>query len=63
MEFSISSSISCDARDQLAAKPQWCSGLPRLVSGKFRFENNADCGVPDMTIDEAAEAGVKTIAL
>ena len=54
-----------DARDQLAAKtangvrvwrPDWCLG-------QFRFEDcKADCGVPDMTIEEAAEAGVKLTA-
>ena len=55
-----------DARDQLAAKtangvrvwrPDWCLG-------QFRFEDcKADCGVRDMTIEEAAEAGVRTVIL
>jgi uncharacterized NAD-dependent epimerase/dehydratase family protein len=55
-----------DARDQLAAKtangvrvwrPEWCLGQRRLPGC------NADCGVPDMTIEEAAAAGVKTVIL
>ena len=55
-----------DARDQLAAKtangvrvwrPDWCLG-------QFRFDDcKADCGVPDMTIEEAAAAGGKTVIL
>lgn len=55
-----------DAADQLAAKtangvkvwrPEWCVG-------QFRFpECNADLDIPDMTIEQAAEAGVKTIIL
>ena len=55
-----------DARDQLAAKtangvrvwrPDWCLG-------QFRFDDcKADCGVPDMTIEEAASAGIKTVIL
>ena len=55
-----------DARDQLAAKtangvrvwrPDWCLGQLRLPGC------NADCGVPDMSIEEAASAGVKTVIL
>jgi uncharacterized NAD-dependent epimerase/dehydratase family protein len=55
-----------DARDQLAAKtangvrvwrPQWCVGQFRLPGC------NADCGVPDMSIEDAAAAGVKTVIL
>ena len=55
-----------DARDQLAAKtangvrvwrPDWCVGQFRLP------DCNADCGVPDMTIEEAAAAGVRTVIL
>jgi uncharacterized NAD-dependent epimerase/dehydratase family protein len=55
-----------DARDQLAAKtangvrvwrPDWCLGQLRLPGCK------ADCGVPDMSIEEAAAAGVKTVIL
>ena len=55
-----------DARDQLAAKtangvrvwrPDWCVGQRRLAGC------NADCGVPDMTIEEAEFAGVKTVIL
>lgn len=55
-----------DAADQLAAKtaqgivdwrPEWCLGQFRL-SGC-----NADLGLPDMTLEEAAEAGVKTLVV
>ena len=55
-----------DARDQLAAKtangvrvwrPDWCLGQLRLPGCK------ADCGVPDMSIEEAAAAGVRTVIL
>jgi uncharacterized NAD-dependent epimerase/dehydratase family protein len=55
-----------DARDQLAAKtangvrvwrPDWCLGQLRLPGC------SADCGVPDMSIEEAAAAGVKTVIL
>ena len=55
-----------DARDQLAAKtangvrvwrPDWSLGQLRLPGC------NADCGVPDMSIEEAASAGVKTVIL
>ena len=55
-----------DARDQLAAKtangvrvwrPDWCLGQLRLPGCK------ANCNVPDMTIEEAAQAGVRTIIL
>ncbi len=55
-----------DAADQLAAKtadgvakwrPEWCLG-------QFRLEGcNADIGLPDMTLKEAAEAGVKSLIL
>ena len=55
-----------DAVDQLAAKtangvkvwrPEWCLG-------QFRFpECRADLGIPDMSIEQAAEAGVKTVIL
>jgi uncharacterized NAD-dependent epimerase/dehydratase family protein len=55
-----------DAKDQLAAKtangvkvwrPDWCLG-------QFRLPNcNADLGLPDMTMEEAAAAGVKTVIL
>ena len=55
-----------DAPDELAAKtaigikqwrPEWCKG-------QLRLENcNADLGLPDMTIAEAREAGVKTLVL
>lgn len=55
-----------DAPDQLAAKtangvkvwrPDWCLG-------QFRFPTcKADLGLPDMTIEEAAAAGVKTVIL
>jgi uncharacterized NAD-dependent epimerase/dehydratase family protein len=53
-----------DAADQLAAKtangvakwrPEWCLG-------QLRFEDcKADIGLPDMTLEEAAAAGVKTL--
>ena len=55
-----------DARDQLAAKtangvrvwrPDWCLG-------QFRLQGcEADCSVPDMSVEEAAAAGVKTVIL
>ena len=53
-----------DAPDQLAAKtavgvahwrPEWCLGQLRLPDCK------ADLGLPEMTLEEAAEAGVKTV--
>ena len=53
-----------DVPDQLAAKtasgvthwrPEWCLGQIRLEGCK------ADLGLPDMTIPEAAKAGVKTL--
>ncbi len=55
-----------DAADQLAAKtakgvvhwrPEWCLGQLRLEGC------NADLGIPDMTLDEAAEAGVLTLVV
>jgi uncharacterized NAD-dependent epimerase/dehydratase family protein len=55
-----------NAADQLAAKtangvrvwrPDWCLGQFRLP------DCNADLGLPDMTIDEAAAAGVRTVIL
>lgn len=55
-----------DAADQLAAKtaqgvvhwrPEWCVGQLRLD------DCNADLGIPDMTLEEAAEAGVKTLVV
>ncbi|MGB0571688.1 MAG: N-acetyltransferase DgcN [Alphaproteobacteria bacterium] len=55
-----------DAADQLAAKTaqgivhwrgDWCLG-------QLRLENcNADLGLPDMTIDDAAAAGVRTLVI
>lgn len=55
-----------DAADQLAAKvangvakwrPEWCVG-------QFRLEGcNADLGLPDMTIEEAAAKGCKTLVV
>lgn len=55
-----------DAADQLAAKvangvakwrPEWCVG-------QFRLDGcNADLGLPDMTIEEAAEKGCKTLVV
>ncbi|MEQ8665377.1 MAG: N-acetyltransferase DgcN [Rhodospirillales bacterium] len=53
-----------DAADHLAAKtargvvhwrPEWCLGQLRLDGC------NADLGIPDMTLEEAAAAGVKTL--
>lgn len=55
-----------DAADQLAAKtaqgiaqwrPSWCLGQLRLPGC------NADLGLTDMTIEEAAKAGIKTVIL
>jgi len=55
-----------DAPDQLAAKtakgvaywrPDWCVGQLRLEGCK------ADLGLPDMTVEEAAEKGVKTLII
>ena len=55
-----------DAPDQLAAKtaagvahwrPEWCLGQLRLPGCK------ADLGLPEMTLEEAAEAGVKTVVI
>ncbi|MEQ8228330.1 MAG: N-acetyltransferase DgcN [Rhodospirillales bacterium] len=55
-----------DAPDQLAAKvaigvvhwrPDWCKGQLRLTGCK------ADLGIPDMTIDDAVEAGCKTMVI
>jgi len=53
-----------DAPDQLAAKT--ADGIakwrPEISLGQLRLPGcNADLGIPDMTIDEAAEAGVKTV--
>ena len=55
-----------DAADQLAAKtaagvahwrPEWCLGQFRLP------DCHADLGLPDMTLEEAQQAGVKTLVL
>ena len=55
-----------DARDQLAAKtangvkvwrPEWCMGQVRLPNC------NADLDLPDMTIEEGAAQGAKTLIL
>ncbi len=53
-----------DAPDQLAAKT--AAGIafwrPDISRGQFRLPGcNADLGLPDMTIEEAAAAGVKTV--
>lgn len=55
-----------DAPDQLAAKT--AAGIahwrPEISLGQFRLPGcNADLGLPDMTIEEAAKAGVKTVIL
>ena len=53
-----------DAPDQLAAKT--AAGIafwrPEISLGQFRLPGcNADLGLPDMNIEEAAAAGVKTV--
>jgi uncharacterized NAD-dependent epimerase/dehydratase family protein len=53
-----------DAPDQLAAKT--AAGIafwrPEISLGQFRLPGcNADLGIPDMTIEEAAASGVKTV--
>lgn len=53
-----------DAHDQLAAKT--AAGIafwrPDIALGQLRLPGcNADLGIPDMTIEEAAAAGVKTV--
>jgi uncharacterized NAD-dependent epimerase/dehydratase family protein len=53
-----------DAPDQLAAKT--AAGIafwrPEISRGQFRLPGcNADLGLPDMTIEAAAAAGVKTV--
>ena len=53
-----------DAPDQLAAKT--AAGIafwrPEIARGQFRLPGcKADLGIPDMTIEEAAAAGVKTV--
>ena len=55
-----------DAADQLAAKT--AAGVafwrPDVCLGQFRMEGcNADLGLPDMSLEAAAEAGVKTIVI
>ena len=55
-----------DAADQLAAKT--AAGVahwrPEICLGQLRMEGcNADLGLPDMTLEEAAEAGVKTLVV
>lgn len=55
-----------DAADQLAAKV--AQGIktwhPEYCSGQFRLsECNADCGLEDLTIKEAAEHGAKTLVI
>lgn len=55
-----------DVHDQLAAKtaqgivdwrPEWCLGQLRLPGC------NADCGIPDMTLEDARAAGVRTLVV
>lgn len=55
-----------DARDQLAAKV--AKGIrdwrPEYAVGQLRLPNcQADLGLPDMTIEEAREAGVETMVI
>ena len=55
-----------DARDHLAAKV--AKGIrdwrPEFALGQLRLpECNADLGLPDMTLDEAKEAGVGTVVI
>ena len=51
-----------DVDTQLYAKTglgivQWC---PELVAGQLRFaDNTLDLGVPELTVQQAAETGVK----
>ncbi|MFO7846368.1 MAG: N-acetyltransferase DgcN [Balneolaceae bacterium] len=55
-----------DARDQLAAKVgkgirDW---RPEFALGQYRLPDcNADLGLPDMTLQEAKDAGVKTMVI
>src|ERR1700687_732555 len=53
-----------DAPDQLAAKT--AAGIafwrPEISRGQLRLPGcNADLGIPDMTVEEAAAAGVQTV--
>lgn len=53
-----------DAPDQLAAKTAQgiCHWRPEWCLGQLRMENcQADLKLPDMTVEEAAKAGVKTV--
>lgn len=55
-----------DARDQLAAKV--AKGIrdwrPEFALGQYRLPDcNADLGIPDMTLEEAKEAGVETMVI
>lgn len=55
-----------DARDQLAAKV--AKGIrdwrPEFALGQYRLPDcNADLGLPDMTLEEAKEAGVETMVI
>ena len=55
-----------DARDQLAAKV--ARGIrdwrPEFAVGQYRLPDcNADLGIPDMTLEEAKEAGVETMVV
>ncbi|WP_445263750.1 N-acetyltransferase DgcN [Rhodohalobacter sp. 8-1] len=55
-----------DARDQLAAKV--AKGIrdwrPEFALGQYRLPDcSADLGLPDMTMEEAKEAGVKTMVI
>lgn len=40
---------------------QWC---PELVAGQLRFMGNSlDLGIPDMTLQQAVAAGVKSLVI
>jgi len=55
-----------DAHDQLAVKvaKAICDWRPEFALGQYRLPDcNADVGIPDMTLDEAREAGVKTMVI
>lgn len=55
-----------DAADQLAAKTAIgiCDWHPENCVGQFRMEGcNADAGLEDMTIKQAADAGAKTLVI
>ena len=55
-----------DAHDQLAAKVAKgiCDWRPEYAVGQLRLPGcNADLGLPDMTLEEAREAGAETMVI